>query len=157
MKRSKQLTIASVAAMAAVTLTACAGASGGDADVAPADSGEVAWWGYTPDTPVAERYIAEFKKEYPDITVTYKNFENVDYRNTIVSALESGQGFCIPANFEGSQRPPSGLIATRRVFLQIIPMEGLSSATAAAAQLGKLAAAAASLELLRVTKLVQDG
>lgn len=56
------------------------------------DSGEVTWWGYTPDTPVAERYIAEFNKEYPDIKVTYKNFENVDYRTTITPALDSGDG-----------------------------------------------------------------
>lgn len=60
--------------------------------VSPASSGEVTWWGWTPDTPVAERYIAAFNKEYPNIKVTYKNYENVDYRNAIVPALESGTG-----------------------------------------------------------------
>ncbi|GAB3601063.1 ABC transporter substrate-binding protein [Microbacterium tumbae] len=93
MKKSTLLTAAAVAVTAALALSGCSNSGGGgDADAAPADSGEVTWWGYTPDTPVAEHYIEEFNKEYPDITVTYKNFENVDYRNTMTSALESGQG-----------------------------------------------------------------
>jgi len=92
MKKSRFLTAAGVAAIAAISLTACAGGAGGDADAAPAESGEVTWWGWTPDTPVAERYIAAFNEEYPDIKVTYRNFENVDFRNTIVPALESGKG-----------------------------------------------------------------
>ena len=41
---------------------------------------------------MAQKYIAEFNKDYPDIKVTYKNFENVDYRNTITPALDSGKG-----------------------------------------------------------------
>ncbi|WKK70981.1 ABC transporter substrate-binding protein [Rathayibacter oskolensis] len=48
--------------------------------------------GLDPDTPVAERYIAAFNEEYPDIEVTYKNFENVDFRTTITPALDSGKG-----------------------------------------------------------------
>lgn len=83
-----------LAAAVSLVLGGCS-SGGGDTEgdtVKPADSGEVTWWGYTPDTPVAERYIAEFNKEYPDITVTYKNFENVDYRTTITSALDSSDG-----------------------------------------------------------------
>lgn len=83
---------AGAATVAALALSGCAGGATGDVDAEPAESGEVAWWGYTPDTPVAERYIAEFNKEYPDIQVTYKNFENLDYRNTLTSALESDDG-----------------------------------------------------------------
>lgn len=105
MSAKKILAVAGAGAMAIAALAGCASggsqsgssesggsASGSDTTAAPADSGEVSWWGYTPDTPVAEKYIAEFNKEYPNIKVTYKNFENVDYRNTIVSALESGKG-----------------------------------------------------------------
>lgn len=92
MKKSRFLTTVGVVALAAVSLSACAGGAGGNADAAPADSGEVTWWGWTPDTPVAERYIAAFNEEYPDIKVTYRNFENVDFRNAIVPALESGKG-----------------------------------------------------------------
>ncbi|WP_248240094.1 ABC transporter substrate-binding protein [Microbacterium kunmingense] len=93
MSKPRFIAAAAIAASVAIALSGCAGGGGGgDADAAPADSGEVSWWGWTPDTPVAERYIAAFNEEYPDITVTYRNFENVDFRNTIVSALESGQG-----------------------------------------------------------------
>tara|TARA_R110002020_G_scaffold57274_7_gene157824 strand:+ start:426 stop:1802 length:1377 start_codon:yes stop_codon:yes gene_type:complete len=77
----------------ALVTAGCTGGGGSDGeDVAPADSGEVTWWGWTPDTPVAERYIAEFNKDYPDITVTYRNFENVDFRTSITPALDSGEG-----------------------------------------------------------------
>ncbi|NQX06332.1 extracellular solute-binding protein [Rathayibacter sp. VKM Ac-2856] len=82
-----------LAAAAALVLAGCSGAgSEGDASVEASDSGEVTWWGWTPDTPVAERYIAAFNEEYPDIEVTYKNFENVDFRTTITPALDSGKG-----------------------------------------------------------------
>jgi raffinose/stachyose/melibiose transport system substrate-binding protein len=78
-----------------VSLSIAGCSSGGDAAdeaVEPAGSGEVTWWGWTPDTPVAERYIEEFNKEYPDIEVTYRNFENVDFRTTLAPALDSGEG-----------------------------------------------------------------
>lgn len=95
MRHSRLKTLGAAAGCAALVFVASACSSsdaGGDATVAPADSGTVAWWGWTPDTPVAERYIAEFNKEYPDIKVTYKNFENVDFRNTLAPALDSGEG-----------------------------------------------------------------
>lgn len=94
MNRNRYLAVAGIAATAAIVLAGCAGGGGGegDSDAAPADSGKVTWWGWTPDTPVAERYIEQFNEEYPDIEVTYRNFENVDFRNTIIPALESGEG-----------------------------------------------------------------
>jgi ABC-type glycerol-3-phosphate transport system substrate-binding protein len=93
MMRKRFAIAAAVAAAAALALAGCTGSSGdGGSDVKPAKSGAVTWWGWTPDTPVAQRYIQEFNKQYPDIKVTYKNFENVDYRNTITPALDSGKG-----------------------------------------------------------------
>jgi len=81
-----------LAAVASLILGGCSATTANDTSAKPADSGKVTWWGYTPDTPVAQKYIAEFNKKYPKITVTYKNFENVDYRNTIIPALDSGKG-----------------------------------------------------------------
>ena len=96
MKLSKSARATAVGALAALTLAACSSTDGGGdataASVTPAESGTVSWWGWTPDTPVAERYIAAFNEEYPDIKVTYKNFENVDFRNAIGPALDSGEG-----------------------------------------------------------------
>ena len=85
------------AAMAAsalvISLAACSSTTSAQAPVvSPATSGDVSWWGWTPDTPVAQKYIAAFNKEYPNIKVTYKNYENVDYRNAITPALDSGTG-----------------------------------------------------------------
>ena len=92
--RSRFMAAAGVAAAFSVGLAGCGGGGGAaqDADVEAADSGEVTWWGWTPDTPVAERYIAAFNEEYPDIEVTYRNFENVDFRTTLGPALDSGEG-----------------------------------------------------------------
>lgn len=95
MKHSTSRALSAIAAGAAIALLASAcGSEGGsgDAEAPPADSGEVMWWGWTPDTPVAEAYIAEFNKEYPDITVTYNNYENVDFRASLGPALDSGMG-----------------------------------------------------------------
>ncbi len=95
MKKSKTLAVASFAAASALVLAGCSSSGGGEepgVTVSAAESGEVMWWGWTPDTPVAEKYIAAFNEEYPDITVTYKNFENVDFRNTLGPALDSGEG-----------------------------------------------------------------
>lgn len=91
----KRLFAAAAASALLIGLAGCGSDSSTNSaatSVAPASSGEVTWWGWTPDTPVAEKYIAAFNKEYPDIKVTYKNYENVDYRNAITPALESGTG-----------------------------------------------------------------
>lgn len=100
------MTAAGIAVAASLALAGCSGGGADqDADVAPAESGEVTWWGWTPDTPVAERYIAAFNEEFPDIKVTYRNFENVDYQNTIVPALESGEGPDVYDLAPGSETP----------------------------------------------------
>jgi ABC-type glycerol-3-phosphate transport system substrate-binding protein len=91
----KRVVAAAAASVFLFSLTGCGSAASTDTTagaVTPASSGEVSWWGWTPDTPVAEKYIAAFNKEYPNIKVTYKNYENVDYRNAITPALESGTG-----------------------------------------------------------------
>lgn len=93
MTKSKYLGPVAIAASAALLLAACSSTdTAGDASAEPADSGEVTWWGWTPDTAVAENYIAAFNEEHPDIKVTYRNFENVDFRTTITPALDSGEG-----------------------------------------------------------------
>lgn len=109
MNRTKVAAALGMVAAAAAVLAGCSssGTGGAVASVAPSTSGTVTWWGWTPDTPVAQHYIAEFNKEYPGITVTYKNFENVDYRNTLTPALDSGKG---PDVFDLS--PAGGSTAT---------------------------------------------
>ena len=63
LRTRKAAALAAVAA-ASLALAACSGGGGTtdettSATTGPAaESGEVSWWGWTPDTPVAERYIA---------------------------------------------------------------------------------------------------
>ncbi len=90
--RSKHVACLAIAAVAVMGLAACSKGGSNGGEVAASDSGEITWWGWTPDTPVAEKYIAAFNKDYPDIKVTYKNFENVDFRNALGPALDSGKG-----------------------------------------------------------------
>jgi raffinose/stachyose/melibiose transport system substrate-binding protein len=90
--------IALIAASAMImTMASCGG--GGEGGEAPTGgtgtaeaTGEVTWWGWTPDTPVAQKYIAEFNKTHPNITVKYTNYENADYAPTMSSAFQTGAG-----------------------------------------------------------------
>ena len=63
-----------VAATALVALAGCGGGGGSQpsGDGGSATSGTVNWWSWTPDNNVAEREIAAFNKQYPDIKVIYK-------------------------------------------------------------------------------------
>lgn len=92
MKKFRLAAIAGATAVVALVLSGCSGGASQNEAVAPAKTGTVNWWGYTPDTPVAKKYIAQFNKEYPKITVKYRNFENLDFRQAIIPALDSGKG-----------------------------------------------------------------
>ncbi len=71
---------------AATTDTAAAPATGTDI------SGEVAWWGWTPGSPINEQYIAAFNKVYPNIKVTWKQATVADYDAVLKPALANGEG-----------------------------------------------------------------
>lgn len=88
--RRRLAATATIAAAAILTLSACG--SSGSAQTGSADEGAVTWWGWTPDTSVAEKYIAAFNEEYPDIEVTYRNFENGDYKAALRAGLQSNSG-----------------------------------------------------------------
>jgi raffinose/stachyose/melibiose transport system substrate-binding protein len=98
MRRRLRPAIALIAAsgMLVVMASCGGGGEGGEAPTGGASSGKasgtVTWWGWTPDTPVAQKYIAEFNKTYPDITVKYTNYENADYAPTMSSAFQTGGG-----------------------------------------------------------------
>jgi raffinose/stachyose/melibiose transport system substrate-binding protein len=76
----------------AIGLAACSGGSSKTPAQGGKASGTVTWWGWTPDTPVAQKYITEFNKIYPDITIKYKNYENADYAPTMSTAFRTGSG-----------------------------------------------------------------
>jgi ABC-type glycerol-3-phosphate transport system substrate-binding protein len=74
----------------AVGLVGCAPSA--PSQTGSATSGSITWWGWTPDSSVGDAYIAEFNKVYPDIEVTYKNFENGDYNSALRPGLTSNSG-----------------------------------------------------------------
>jgi len=101
MRRRFRPAIALIAASGMfMALAACGGGGGGGGSSegptggsgSAKASGTVVWWGWTPDTPVAQKYIAEFNKTYPDITIKYTNYENADYAPTMSSAFQTGAG-----------------------------------------------------------------
>ena len=84
-----------VAATAILALTACGGGgSGGEGsdDGGSATAGTVNWWSWTPDNNVAEREIAGFNKQYPDIKVIYKKVPIDNYAAVLKPALASDDG-----------------------------------------------------------------
>jgi raffinose/stachyose/melibiose transport system substrate-binding protein len=97
MIRIRRPAIALMAASSMVlAMAACGGNSQDENSTGPSAganaSGTVTWWGWTPDTPVAQRYITEFNKVYPNITVKYTNYENADYAPTMSTAFQTGAG-----------------------------------------------------------------
>ena len=66
--------VVALGAASVLTLAGCAGgdSGSGSADGGSATSGTIQWWSWTPDNDLAEREIAAFNKQYPDIKVTYK-------------------------------------------------------------------------------------
>lgn len=86
--------VPAVALVGALAMTAACG-GGGSADPAADDSatsGEITWWGWTPELGVGQQYIDAFNEEYPDITVTYKQVATADYDSAIRPALASDVG-----------------------------------------------------------------
>ncbi|MDR1633609.1 MAG: extracellular solute-binding protein [Bifidobacteriaceae bacterium] len=93
MRKGTAKPIIALAALAlATSLAACGNDKKDDEGGGSADSGEVTWWSWTPDTPVAEKYIAEFNKVYPDIKIKFTNYENADYAPAMSTAFQTGSG-----------------------------------------------------------------
>lgn len=96
-KGRRAQTLAGIAAIgaAALMLAACTGGGSGDDGQVEGDpeSGSITWWGWTPtDTATAERYIAAFNEEYPDIEVEFKLVGIPDWDAVLRPALLSGEG-----------------------------------------------------------------
>lgn len=82
----------SVTALAIVSLSLVGCGNSAIAQSGSATSGTINWWGWTPDTNVAQRYIRSFNKQYPNIHVTFKMFQDQDYNAGLRPALASSSG-----------------------------------------------------------------
>lgn len=90
------LAITSVVALAGCGAPGSGSDTGGGTTTATdggsATSGSIQWWSWTPDNDLAEREIAAFNQQYPDIKVTYKKVPNADYTAVLRPALASDSG-----------------------------------------------------------------
>ena len=108
--RTKSVALGSALVLAMATsgsLVATAGdgpkpATSDSTGSAPATSGEVVWWGWTPGSPVNEEYIAAFNEEYPDIEVTWRQVPIDQYDAAIRPALATGSGLDVYQMSAGS-------------------------------------------------------
>ncbi len=92
--RPRRRMAAAVTGLAVLGLSACS-AGGGDVAAAPtggADSGQLTWWGWTPDAVNAEKLIAAFNEEYPDIEVTFVSKPIDSYDSVLGPAITSSDG-----------------------------------------------------------------
>ena len=60
--------------------------------VVPAMAETVNWWGWAPSIETGNEYIAEFNKEYPDITVNFRNIPFANYTQALRLGLVSNSG-----------------------------------------------------------------
>jgi raffinose/stachyose/melibiose transport system substrate-binding protein len=90
-KRARAL--AAVAAVAAIGL-ALAGCSSSSSSTttSSATKGNITWWGWTPTTALAANLIKQFNKQYPNIHVTYKNYQDQAFASALRPALASNAG-----------------------------------------------------------------
>lgn len=84
-----------VASAALLALTGCGAGSGTPEPQAAGGSateGDITWWGWTPDATNAEKLIAAFNEEYPDITVTFVSKPIDSYDSVLGPAITSSEG-----------------------------------------------------------------
>jgi raffinose/stachyose/melibiose transport system substrate-binding protein len=82
--------LAGLALLGLATLTGCA--AGPVQQGGSATSGDVTWWGWTPQPAAAESYIAAFNAEYPNIKVTFKQLTIDGWDAALRPALASDNG-----------------------------------------------------------------
>ncbi|HEY3438660.1 MAG TPA: ABC transporter substrate-binding protein [Actinotalea sp.] len=92
MTRRRRVAAVALSALVATALAACSSGGGSAASNDSATSGDITWWGWTPDIGVAQGYIAAFNKEYPDIKVTFKQLTIDGYNAALRPAIASSDG-----------------------------------------------------------------
>ncbi|MCU1441278.1 MAG: carbohydrate transporter substrate-binding protein [Rhodoglobus sp.] len=91
--KSRRRAIAGIAVLgvAVASLVGCA-AGPTTTDEGSATSGDLTWWGWSPQPGPAEEFLTAFNKEYPDIHITYKNLTLDGWDAALRPALASPNG-----------------------------------------------------------------
>lgn len=142
--RSRRTGIVSTAAVLGLSmvLAACSGGSTGDGATSGAgetasgggtaltgdpNKGDITWWAWTPETINAEKYIAAFNQEYPDIKVTYKQTSIDGYDAALRPALQSPSGPDVFAVTPGSANGGAQVFGSAAVDLAPVLEEKLGA------------------------------
>jgi ABC-type glycerol-3-phosphate transport system substrate-binding protein len=88
---TRSLAVLGAMAVAAGALTGCS-SSPASAATSSSASGNITWWGWTPDTNVAARAIKAFEAKYPKIHVTFKKIQDQTFAAALRPALASNSG-----------------------------------------------------------------
>jgi ABC-type glycerol-3-phosphate transport system substrate-binding protein len=93
--RTAAVAVAGAALLALVA--ACSNGTAGNAEAAAATpgaavSGDITWWGWTPDATNATKLIASFNEDYPDIKVTFVSKPIDSYDSVLGPAITSKDG-----------------------------------------------------------------
>lgn len=88
--RLRSLAAIAITGLAAVSLAACSTSS--NTSTGSATSGNVTWWGWTPQPNNASAYIKAFNTVYPKIHVTYKQVTIDGWNAALRPALASNDG-----------------------------------------------------------------
>ncbi|MCS5717505.1 ABC transporter substrate-binding protein [Herbiconiux sp. CPCC 205763] len=75
-----------------MALAACSGGGAAPADASSASKGDITWWGWTPDKTNADKLIAAFNEEYPDIKVEFVSKPIDTYDSVLGPAITSSEG-----------------------------------------------------------------
>ncbi|WP_172191431.1 ABC transporter substrate-binding protein [Actinomyces faecalis] len=86
----RSLGMIALASAAAVGLSACGDSS--REQKGTATSGDITWWGWTPDAANAAKLIAEFNREYPEIHVEFVSKPIDSYDSVLSPAITSKDG-----------------------------------------------------------------
>jgi ABC-type glycerol-3-phosphate transport system substrate-binding protein len=90
---ARALALAGVAGLAMATLAGCTpSGTASQAASGDAESGDITWWGWTPDQTVADKLIAAFNEEYPDISVEFVSKPIDTYDSVLGPAITSSDG-----------------------------------------------------------------
>jgi ABC-type glycerol-3-phosphate transport system substrate-binding protein len=90
--RRRRAGAALIAGAAILALSACSGGGSAPADAGSATEGDITWWGWTPDKTNADKLIAAFNEEYPDITVEFVSKPIDTYDSVLGPAITSSDG-----------------------------------------------------------------
>jgi ABC-type glycerol-3-phosphate transport system substrate-binding protein len=90
--RRRRAGAALIAGAAILALSACSGGGSAPADAGSATEGDITWWGWTPDKTNADKLIAAFNEEYPDIKVEFVSKPIDTYDSVLGPAITSSDG-----------------------------------------------------------------